>query len=221
MSGRVREIQAILKAEGYYAGEIDGIAGKLTLAAVKEAVAAGKLTGKQSSAVLQQGAAEPSVTDSPEYDSSSDKKFVFSDKSISRLEGVDDRLVSVVKAALQISLQDFGVAEGRRTKERQAEMVRKGASQTMKSNHLTGRAVDLVPIVDGKANWDWRYFYPIAEAMREAAKDYDVRIRWGGCWTVLNDTVKPAVELVADYCAEKRKMGRKPFTDGPHFEIIG
>ena len=43
-------------------------------------------------------------------------------RSLARLEGVEPRLVRVVKLAIEITVQDFAVIEGRRTKERQAEL---------------------------------------------------------------------------------------------------
>ena len=97
--------------------------------------------------------------------------YQLSQKSLDRLKGVDERLAKVVKRAIQISKQDFAVNEGLRTIERQRQLVKSGASQTMNSRHIGGFAVDLVPVVDGKISWDWRYFYAIAEAMQAAAKE--------------------------------------------------
>lgn len=219
MSNYIRQIQADLKQVGLYTGEIDGIAGKLTVQAVAQAIARGVSTPKIEQAVAEQHRSDPELVETIIQDKVKDSKFVFSDTSINRLSGVNDNLVKVVKRALELSTQDFAVLEGLRTKERQAELVRKGASQTMNSNHITGRAVDLVPIVDGKVSWDWKYFYPIAEAMREAAKELDVQIKWGGSWDVLNTSDTPATKMVESYVATRRKQGRKAFTDGPHFEL--
>ena len=55
-----------------------------------------------------------------------------------RLQGVHPDLVKVVELAITLTTQDFRVIEGLRTHERQAHLVRKGASRTMKSRHLTG-----------------------------------------------------------------------------------
>lgn len=68
--------------------------------------------------------------------------------------------------------------------DRQAYLVQKGASKTMNSRHLTGHAVDLAPIVNGSVSWDWKYFYPIAEAMKQSARIQGVTIEWGGDWKV-------------------------------------
>ena len=66
---------------------------------------------------------------------------------MSKLEGVDERMVAVVKHAITVSKQDFSVICGLRTIEEQRALVAKGASQTMKSKHLDGIAVDLMAYV--------------------------------------------------------------------------
>jgi peptidoglycan L-alanyl-D-glutamate endopeptidase CwlK len=119
--------------------------------------------------------------------------FILSQKSLRRLEGVHPDLVKVVKRAIQITPIDFIVVEGLRTKERQAYLVEKGASKTMNSRHLTGHAVDLAPIVDNKVSWDWKHFYPLAEAVKKAAEEVKVKVEWGGDW--------------------------KSFKDGPHWQL--
>ena len=76
--------------------------------------------------------------------------FTLSSRSLSKLEGVHESLVNIVKEAIQVSKVDFGVICGTRTKSEQAELVKKGASKTMNSRHLpqesTGKshAVDLM-----------------------------------------------------------------------------
>mgnify|MGYP003336761208 CR=1 FL=1 len=113
--------------------------------------------------------------------------FILSQKSMRRLEGVNPDLVKVVKRAIQITPIDFIVVEGLRTKERQAYLVEKGASKTMNSRHITGHAVDLAPIVDNKVSWDWKHFYPLAEAVKQAAKEVKVAVEWGGDWASFRD----------------------------------
>ena len=157
--------------------------------------------------------------------------FVLGTRSLERLQGVHPQLVAVVKRAIELSPQDFAVNEGLRTAARQKQLVATGASQTMNSKHLKqadgyGHAVDLVPWGDFDGNgtsevsWHWGHFYPIADAMRRAAKELGVRVRWGGCWCCLNDTTADTDDLVADYTASRRKIGKKAFTDGPHFELV-
>ena len=54
-----------------------------------------------------------------------------------RLKGVDARLVSVLKEVVKD--YDITILEGMRTKDRQKELVAKGASKTMKSKHNNGK----------------------------------------------------------------------------------
>ncbi|HDL7463755.1 TPA: M15 family metallopeptidase, partial [Yersinia enterocolitica] len=95
--------------------------------------------------------------------------FIFGKTSESNLLGVHPDLVKVVRRALELTPIDFKVIEGVRTLERQRQLVKAGASQTLNSRHLTGHAVDIVPLPDGKVSWEWKYFYPMADAMKQAA----------------------------------------------------
>lgn len=114
-------------------------------------------------------------------------RFRLGATSLARLKGVHPDLVKVVQAAIQRTPIDFTVLEGLRTKERQRQLVAKGASKTMNSYHLTGHAVDIAPLVDGKVTWDWKYYYPLAEVMKATAKALGVNITWGGDWTNFRD----------------------------------
>lgn len=113
--------------------------------------------------------------------------YALSSKSQDRLKGVHPRLVAVVKLAITISAVDFAVLEGVRTIERQKELLSAGASQTMRSRHLSGHAVDLGAIVGGQVRWDWPLYDKIAEAVKEAAKQLGTPIEWGGDWKSLKD----------------------------------
>ncbi len=73
--------------------------------------------------------------------------FKLSQRSLDRLEGVDTRMVAVVKMAINLTKTDFGVVQGMRTLEMQKALVAKGASQTMKSKHLDGLAVDIMAYI--------------------------------------------------------------------------
>ena len=101
-------------------------------------------------------------------------------RSLQRLEGVDERLVAVVKAAISRSAQDFSVLEGLRSIERQRELVKKGHSQTMKSKHISGLAVDLgaYDSVTG-IRWEEAAYFPIADAMQDAARECGISLCWG------------------------------------------
>lgn len=113
--------------------------------------------------------------------------FRLSTRSRTRLLGVHPALVAVVEAALTRSSIDFMVTEGLRTPERQAALVKAGASRTQKSRHLTGHAVDVAALIDGQVRWDWPLYGRIAEAFKSAAADLKTPIIWGGDWTSLRD----------------------------------
>lgn len=150
-------------------------------------------------------------------------------RSNQRLQGVHPRLVAVVKLAITLSAQDFTVLEGVRSLATQKANVAKGASQTMDSKHLVqadgyGHAVDLAAWVNGSVAWDpWERYDVIADAMRRAAIQLGVQIRWGGGWFNLNQLTSPAQILAARqaYTHDRVAAGRKAFLDGPHFELLG
>lgn len=148
--------------------------------------------------------------------------FKLSKRSLSNLEGVNQRLVSVVKSAIDITEVDFGVLEGVRSIARQKKLVEKGASKTMKSKHLDGLAVDLIAYVDNRISWELSLYDEIADAMKAAAKDLAVPIRWGGAWNVPDITVWEGdmASAMGYYIDYKRAQNKKPFIDGPHFELI-
>ena len=119
--------------------------------------------------------------------------FKLSTKSEAKMEGVHPDLVAVVKRAIEVSDVDFSVIEGLRTVARQKKLVAQGASKTMNSRHITGHAVDLAAYVDGQIRWDWPLYHKIGAAVKQAAKELEIKIEWGGDW--------------------------KSFPDGPHFQL--
>ena len=147
--------------------------------------------------------------------------FKLSRRSLDRLEGVDERLPAVAKQAITLSKTDFGVIQGMRTVEQQKELVAKGASRTMKSLHLEGKAIDIMAYVNGRASWELNLYDDLADAIKEAAKVVGVPIRWGAAWHIddirkWNGTMEEAMNAYIDL---RRSQGRRPFIDGPHFEI--
>jgi hypothetical protein len=85
----------------------------------------------------------------------------------------------------------LGVGEVKRSPERQAEMVVTGKSQTYNSRHLNGSAADLViKGPDGKPNWDFEAYRPVAAIAKEVAAEQGVPdFVWGGDWKTLKDGV--------------------------------
>ena len=150
--------------------------------------------------------------------------FNLSQKSLDKMNGVDERLQRVVKRAIQLTKQDFMVLEGVRTKEQcminygkgrtAAQCVAKGVpaqyanpnaakvtwlNDPFASKHVSGKAVDLVPY---PVDWnDLKKFDAIAKAMLQAAKELNVPIRWGADW---------------DNDGKPREKGE---SDSPHFEL--
>lgn len=182
------QAQTALAAAGFYSEAIDGDFGKDSLGAVlsmiENADKAIDVLSKPDAIKASAGPDQLSVTD----------KYKLSDISKDRLSKVHADLQKVVERAIRITDIDFSVGEGLRTLDRQKELVRKGASQTMNSRHLTGHAVDLIALDDkGNVSWDWPLYYKIEKAMKQAAKDVGVKIEWGGDW--------------------------KTFKDGPHYQL--
>lgn len=119
--------------------------------------------------------------------------YKFSERSLRNLKGVDEKLINLMIEVLSISLHDFGITEGLRTREKQKEYVRAGKSQTMDSYHLKGKAVDIVVYKDKKVTWDLKYYKEIADMVKKIAVEKGLKITWGGDW--------------------------KTLVDGPHFQI--
>ena len=147
--------------------------------------------------------------------------FTLSTKSLKKLEGVDNSLQNCVKRAIELTKIDFGVICGMRTPEEQQALVDKGASQTLKSKHLEGLAVDLMAYIGGRASWELNLYDDIADAMKEAAKLENVGIRWGAAWHIddLRKCDMTMEQAMNSYIDTRRAEGRRPFIDGPHFEL--
>lgn len=126
-------------------------------------------------------------------------KFKFSQRSESNLKGVNPDLVKVIRRTLEITPVDFIVIEGLRTQARQKELVSTGKSQTMNSRHLTGHAVDIIPV---DTNWQVDEFKPLLKSVKQAADELGIKLRFGINWK--NDP-SPPIET--------------KFIDAPHIEI--
>jgi|TARA_A100001035_G_scaffold174709_1_gene138830 peptidoglycan L-alanyl-D-glutamate endopeptidase CwlK len=147
--------------------------------------------------------------------------YKLSERSLSRLDGVNDKLVKVVQSAIDYTKVDFGVTCGLRTVEEQRELVDSGASQTMNSKHIVGDAVDLVAYVGPKICWELNVYDDVAEAMKTAAMEHDVSIRWGAAWHIddIREWDGSMEDLMLAYIELRRRQGKRPFIDAPHFEV--
>lgn len=124
-------------------------------------------------------------------------------RSLKRLQGVHPDLVSIIEHAAEVTPQPFIITEGLRTLERQKALVSAGASQTMRSRHLTGHAVDVAAFLDldgsgdytsgDNIRWDWPLYHKLSVIIKDAAHDLELPIEWGGDWP--------------------------SFKDGPHFQL--
>lgn len=130
--------------------------------------------------------------------------FKFSQRSIKTLNTVHPDLQKVVKLALELSEVDFGVTAGNRTQAEQDELYAQGRTKpgqkvtwTRNSRHIDGYAVDLLPYLNGKAEWDnsgkLGLWSKINEAMQKASKELNIPIIWGGLWQTTPD--RPHFEL--------------------------
>lgn len=150
--------------------------------------------------------------------------FILGKKSLGELKGVNADLVKCVQLALGYYTRiDFQVFDGIRTLEEQKRYVAAGTSKTLRSKHLEGLAVDLVPVIGGVLKWDWVGCYEIACAMDRAAHELGIadRITWGGAWDRRLDSYGgEAAAYAAQVEAYKVRHPGPDFIDGPHFEIL-
>ena len=152
--------------------------------------------------------------------------FKLSNRSLEKLEGVNPVLVDTVKRAIQLSKVDFGVIYGVRSLAEQEKLYKAGRSQTMKSRHLiqgdgTSHAVDLMAYDGNNPSWDIVMYDDIADAMKAAAKETGAKIGWGAAWQI-DDIAKwdgTMEEAMNAYIDLRRGQGRRPFIDGPHFQL--
>ena len=153
--------------------------------------------------------------------------FKLSSKSKKKLDGVHPDMVAVVERAIELTDVDFGVTYGVRTLAEQKKLVASGRSQTMKSKHLKqddgySHAVDVVAY-DGKdVVWEINVYDNICDAFKQAAIEKGVSIKWGAAWSEGDiRSYKGTAEFHMNrYIDLRRGQGRRPFIDGPHFELM-
>ena len=153
--------------------------------------------------------------------------FKLSTRSKNNLVGVHPDMVAVVERAIELTKVDFGVTYGVRTKAEQEKLVASGRSQTMKSKHLiqdTGysHAVDVVAYDGSDVVWEINVYDDICDAFKQAAIEKGVAVKWGAAWSEGDIRFyKGNAEFHMNRYIDKRRAdGRRPFIDGPHFELI-
>lgn len=150
--------------------------------------------------------------------------FYLGQQSEERLSPVDAGLQKCVRRAIAGSSVDFSVFEGLRALARQKELVAQGVSRTLDSYHLTGHAVDLVPYIGGRLQWQVPACLQVALAMREAAIHFSVDVTWGAVWDRSLGQLSPT-DLHAEvdrYVARYRASHGAdawPLIDYPHFQV--
>ena len=106
----------------------------------------------------------------------------FSKKSLRELETCDPMLQYLFKEVVKHF--DCSIIEGKRSFKEQEELLKEGATKTLKSKHLTGDAVDVYPYpVDFEDRDRWHYF---GGYVLGTARQFGIDVIWGGDWD--NDT---------------------------------
>lgn len=109
----------------------------------------------------------------------------------------DKELAKLVKDFIHFTPIDFVVIKNGayRTAEEQKEIYLQGHSRcdgyVHKSAHQSGKAVDLVPWVNGKALWDIKYANALGGAFKTFCNMRGYSITWGADWNddgVLGDS---------------------------------
>ena len=153
--------------------------------------------------------------------------FSLSNRSKGKLEGVHPDLVKVVESAIGLTEIDFGVTYGVRSVQEQQKLYNSGRSQTMKSKHLIqdsgySHAVDVVAYDGSDVVWEINVYDDICDAFKAAAKQHGVAVKWGAAWSEgdIRSYKGKAEDAMNAYIDLRRSQGRRPFMDGPHFELM-
>lgn len=132
--------------------------------------------------------------------------YNFSPKSKERLYTCTPELVYVMEETIKVSPVDFAITCGFRNEVDQMIAFQEGKSTKQwpdsKHNSNPSIAVDFVPIVDGKARWDYPHlFFLIAGIAIGFSMAKGFTLRWGGAW--------------------KGTLNQKgEFQDLPHLEVV-
>jgi peptidoglycan L-alanyl-D-glutamate endopeptidase CwlK len=122
--------------------------------------------------------------------------FKFGRESEKILESVDGRLGLLARCVLEISPVDFSLVEGLRTISRQRELYNSGRSRTLDSKHLSGRAIDIVPFLEGSCDYsalnDCCFLLGLFYAK---SIELDIGIRIGALWDGTSIKNNPFLDL--------------------------
>lgn len=126
--------------------------------------------------------------------------------SLRRLEQAHPLLKKLLIEAAKESPLQFEISEVARTRKRQEELFKVGATTILNSRHIpklpkhdwygkkpVSHAVDFYVKVGSKVRWDWPLYLKVADHIKKVAKELNIAIVWGGDW--------------------------KKFKDGPHIEL--
>ncbi|CAL7888758.1 L-alanyl-D-glutamate peptidase [Fusobacterium necrophorum subsp. funduliforme] len=125
----------------------------------------------------------------------------FSKRSLDNLKDCHPDLKKIAELAIQ--RVDFTIIEGHRSKAKQLQNVKSGASQTMNSKHCEypSRAFDFIPYPFKGWN-DSEGFNNIGEVILQCAKELKIFARRGADWNMNGRT------------------DDEKFYDGPHIELM-
>jgi hypothetical protein len=156
-------------------------------------------------------------------------QFHFSQSSLSKLEGVDERLKILAEKVLAISLVDFAITSGLRTTEEQYELFKQGKSKcdgiNTLSKHQEGKAIDICPVIDGKLDYSatgdlffiMGLFYTKAKELKENYDDMEQTVL-----RLINEpTAKECLDIIIRLGAfwDGNSIKNNKFIDGYHIEL--
>lgn len=111
----------------------------------------------------------------------------FGTLSEANLKGIHPDLEKVMREAIKNTPVDFRVIDGLRTLAEQKVLVAKGASKTLRSRHLSGKAVDVMALVNGKGRWEVPLYQQIGNHVMLTAQRLKIPLTWGGNWSTFPD----------------------------------
>lgn len=136
-------------------------------------------------------------------------RWKFGTRSRQKLSRVHGDMQKVANRALELSPFDFGVTHGYRTAEEQNALFQQNApgkwvtdkdGYVRKSRHQSGLAIDIAVYDEsGNLTWGWSYYEQVSWAFKQAARELNIPIVWGGDWPKRKDGVH--LELSSDVYA--------------------